>query len=83
MKNETSLNHQPPPFGKQMLADAVCRPILFSTPMVNAIRKGDKLMTRRIVKENIPIGNWNETKKDIQNDSNNSSLIVCCGVHLC
>ncbi len=63
MKNQTSINHQTPPFGKQMLADAVCRPILFSTPMVNAIRKGDKLMTRRIVKENIPIGNWDETLK--------------------
>lgn len=31
--------------------------------MVNAILKGDKLMTRRIVKENIPIGNWDETLK--------------------
>lgn len=61
MKKQTSINYQTPPFGKQMLADAVCRPILFSTPMVNAIRKGDKLMTRRIVKENIPIGNWDET----------------------
>lgn len=38
-------------------------PILFSTDMVNAIRKGDKLMTRRIVKANIPIGNWDETLK--------------------
>lgn len=63
MENQISINHQTPPFGKQMLADAVCRPILFSTPMVNAIRKGDKLMTRRIVKENIPIGNWDETLK--------------------
>lgn len=63
MKNQTSINHQTPPFGKQMLADAVCRPILFSTPMVNAIRKGDKQMTRRIVKESIPIGNWDETLK--------------------
>lgn len=54
---------QNPTCTKPMLADSVCRPILFSTPMVNAILKGDKLMTRRIVKENIPVGNWDETLK--------------------
>jgi len=47
MENQTSINHQTPPFGKQMLADAVCRQLLFSTPMVNATFAGIKEMTRR------------------------------------
>lgn len=63
MKTETTINHQNPPFGKQMLADAVCRPILFSTPMVEAILSGKKNMTRRILKVKgckpfIPDNSW-------------------------
>jgi len=38
-------------------------PILVSTPLINPIRRGDKTMTRRIVKEGVPIGNWEETLK--------------------
>jgi hypothetical protein len=37
------------------------RPILFSTDMVKAILEGRKMMTRRILKNHIPIGNWDET----------------------
>lgn len=39
------------------------RPILFSTPMVRAILEERKKMTRRIVKDNVPLGNWEETMK--------------------
>ena len=47
MGNDTSLNNQTKPFGKQMLADAVCRPLLFASLMVNATFAGIKEMTRR------------------------------------
>ena len=54
---ETTLNHENPPIGKQMLADAVCRPILFSTPMVEAVLACKKHVTRRIFKVNKEIVN--------------------------
>jgi hypothetical protein len=38
-------------------------PILFSTPMVQAILEGRKTMTRRVVNEKTPLGNWEETVK--------------------
>ena len=38
-------------------------PILFITPMVRAILDGTKTQTRRVVKDGIPIGNWEITEK--------------------
>jgi len=38
-------------------------PILVSTPLIHPIWRGDKTMTRRIVKDGVPIGNWEETLK--------------------